>query len=341
MAHKPSADSTPSSALRRAWRTKGWRARLLTPVAVVYGLLVAVRRQAYARGWLRSEHPGRPVIVVGNVIAGGAGKTPIVMAVVRHLQAQGWRPGIISRGYGRRSQDCRPVLPDSPAAEVGDEPALLARQCQVPVFVARQRIDAARALLRAHPDTDILVCDDGLQHLALQRDLELCVFNDEGMGNGWLLPAGPLREPWPRRVDAVLHVGPATAIPATGAPSFAIHRQLAPYALRADGTRMPLAALAGQPLHALAAIARPEDFFASLHAAGLTLARTTPLPDHYDFDSNKMIWDARQVLVFTEKDATKLWPHLPNALAVPLQVQIAPGFFHWLDQRLALSSSPA
>src|SRR5690606_24360938 len=143
--------------------------------------------------------------------------TPVTLALVRHLRDRGWHPGVVSRGYGRRTRDVREVLPASSPAEVGDEPLLIARAAGVPVFVGRQRAQAGRALLAAHPRTDILVCDDGLQHLALARDLEVCVFNDEGAGNGWLLPAGPLREPWPRRVDWVLHAGPA---PGGSAPQF-------------------------------------------------------------------------------------------------------------------------
>ncbi len=280
------------------------------------------------------------MVVVGNVIAGGAGKTPVVIAIVRHLQARGLRPGVISRGYGRSTTDCRAVAPDSLADEVGDEPLLMAHSFangpggagQVPVFVARRRITAAQALLAAHPDTDVIVCDDGLQHLALQCDLEICIFNDQGVGNGFLLPAGPLREPWPRAVDFVLHAG--HAVPGGAAPAFAVQRTLAPFALRSDGSKLPLAQLQGQPLHAVAAVARPGDFFAMLLAQGLTLAHTEPLPDHYDFNSWKRLSDKRHTLICTEKDAVKLWAQHPDALAVPLQLQVDPAFFGALDARL-------
>jgi tetraacyldisaccharide 4'-kinase len=285
-------------------------------------------------GWLASEHPGRPVIVVGNVIAGGAGKTPVVIALVKHLQAQGLRPGVISRGYGRSTTDCRAVAPDSPAHTVGDEPALIARSCEVPVFVAARRITAARALLAAHADTDVIVCDDGLQHLALARDVEICVFNDQGAGNGFLLPAGPLREPWPRPVDFVLHAGRSVPTTAEALHSYGLQRRLASYAVRRDGTEVPLSALRGQPVYAVAAVARPRDFFAMLQAEGMQLERTEALPDHYDFDS----WNPRQLqrypLICTEKDAVKLWPRYPQALAVPLLLHIDPGFFAHLDARL-------
>ena len=323
--------------LRQAWQRRGPLALALWPLTLPYRLLTALRRALYRVRLLRSQRLPVPVIVVGNVIAGGAGKTPVTLAIVRHLRANGWRPGVISRGYGRATRDCREALPASSAAEVGDEPLLIARGSGVPVFVARRRAEAGRALLAAHPGTDILVCDDGLQHLQLARDVEVCVFNDEGVGNGWLLPAGPLREPWPRAVDLVLHAGPAPGGPA---PQFALSRALATYAVDAAGRQVPLAQLRGQALHALAAIARPQDFFALLRAQGLAPVTQEALPDHYDFSSWQRAPDKRLTLVCTEKDAVKLWPAHPDALAVPLQLSIAPAFFAALDARLASLSSP-
>ncbi len=309
----------------------------LWPLSLLYGLLVALRRALYQAGIFKSSHPGVPVIVVGNVIVGGAGKTPVVMAVLQHLQAQGWHPGVVSRGYGRSTRDNRIALAGSPPHLVGDEPALIARSCQVPVAVAAKRSEAAQLLLSEYPDTNVIVCDDGLQHWALQRDIEICVFNEHGIGNGFLLPAGPLREAWPRAanardVDIVLHAGPA---PQGGnAPRFAVQRQLADFAVRADGSRVPLTRLHGTPLWALAAIARPEDFFALLQAKGLVLAETLALPDHFDFDSWKRPPHKGYSLICTEKDAVKLWPQHPDALAVPLQLQLDAGFFATLDALL-------
>lgn len=323
--------------LRQAWRRRGPLAMALWPLSLLYGALSALRRALYRARLLRSERLPVPVVVVGNVIAGGAGKTPATLAVVRHLRAAGWRPGVVSRGYGRATTDCREVLPTASAAEAGDEPLLIARAAGVPVFVARRRADAGRALLAAHPATDIIVCDDGLQHLALARDVEVCVFNDEGLGNGWLLPAGPLREPWPRAVDFVLHAGPAPGGPA---PQFALTRTLADHAVDAAGRQVPLAQLRGEPLHALAAIARPQDFFALLHAEGLRPIAEEALPDHYDFSSWQRPPDKRLRLICTEKDAVKLWPAHPDALAVPLRLSIAPAFFDALDSTLASLSSP-
>lgn len=327
------------AALQRAWKHRGLLARALRPLSLLYGLLAGLRRRLYRAGWLRAERLPVPVIVVGNVIAGGAGKTPVTQAVVRYLQGRGWHPGIVSRGYGRRTAGCREVLPDSPAADVGDEPALLARSTGVPVFVASRRADAGRALLQRHPGTDVIVCDDGLQHWALERDVEVCVFNDDGIGNGWLLPAGPLREPWPRDVDLVLHAGAAPP-PGGTAAAFALRRGLAPEGVRADGTRVPLAALRQGPgVHAVAAIARPQDFFAMLQAQGLALRTAEGLPDHYDFDSWMRSSDGGKPLVCTEKDAVKLWPRHPDAIAVPLQIALDPPFFTALEQRLAAAGA--
>ena len=321
--------------LTRAWTHRGWLAWLLWPISLLYGVLVKLRRSLYQAGIFKSERVPVPVIVVGNVVAGGAGKTPVVMMLVRHLQAHGLQVGVISRGYGRQTHDCREVCSDSAITDVGDEPALIQRSTAAPVFVANRRIDAARALLARYPQTQIIVCDDGLQHLGLQRDLEICVFDERGVGNGFLLPAGPLREPWPRAVDLVLHTGTPPAF-----AGLCAQRTLSRYAIKADGSQQALGDLAGpaclcnKPLLALAAIAKPEDFFAMLRAQGLTLARTLALPDHYDFDSWLRNDYEGYTLICTEKDAVKLWPLEPDALAVPLVVTPEPAFLAQLDARL-------
>ena len=316
--------------LQRAWLGRGLLARLLWPVSQLYDALTLLRRGLYQAGVFKTERVGVPVLVVGNVIAGGAGKTPVVIALVRHLRARGLQVGVISRGYGRRTRDCREVLPASDTLDVGDEPALIARTTDAPVFVAARRVEAARALLARHPQTDVIVSDDGLQHLALARDIELCVFDDRGTGNGWLLPAGPLREHWPRRCDLVLHTG---ANPAFG--GYRAQRTLANHALRSDGSRVPLAELAGRPVIALAAIARPEAFFDMLRARGVTPERCIALPDHYDFDSWQRPSGSGHSLVCTEKDAVKLWRIAPDALAVPLVFTPEPAFFAALDAKLS------
>lgn len=328
--------------LRRQWQRRGVLAWLLRPLAALYGTLAAARRHAYARGWLRSERLPVPVIVVGNVIAGGAGKTPTTLALVHHLQQRGWQPGIISRGYGRSDAAAREVTADALAQQVGDEPLLMQRKSGVPVAVARQRSAAAQLLLATHPQLDVLVCDDGLQHQALARDIEICVFDARGVGNGWLLPAGPLREPWPRPVDMVLSTGRSAPMhqPAlTSAPAYNAERTLAPVARDAQGRTVPLTALAQQRVVAVAAIARPEAFFSMLREAGIVPVQTYALPDHHAFAKPAVWLQTPSTLVCTEKDAVKLHPHRPDALAVALELQLPAAFFDELDARLAQAAT--
>jgi tetraacyldisaccharide 4'-kinase len=312
-------------ALQRAWGQRGALAWLLSPAALLYAAVTALRRALYRAGRLRSTRAGVPVIVVGNVIAGGAGKTPVVIAVLEHLRARGIAAGVVSRGYGRRTRGVREVESQSPAADVGDEPLLVRQRCDVPVFVGERRAEAARALLARHPATQVLVADDGLQHLALHRDLEICVFDDRGIGNGWLLPAGPLREPWPRPVDLVLR---PPGLESLG--GYAVKRRLAQHAMRADGTRTSLAELRPVVLHAVAGIARPQAFFRMLREAGLPPQSCTALPDHDDFERLEV--PPGVALVCTEKDAVKLWRERPDAWAVPLALEIEPAFWREFDR---------
>ena len=272
-------------------------------------------------------------------MAGGTGKTPIVMALVRHLQSRGLKAGVVSRGYGRSASGCLEVLAESSALEVGDEPALIRRVCDAPVFVASDRAAAVQALLAKYPATQVIVCDDGLQHTALARELEVCVFDDRGVGNGFLLPAGPLREPWPRPTDLVLSTGAQPA-----GEGFSLQRALASHARRADGTLVALKDLCAfnnrsdAQLWAVAGIARPEVFFAMLRAQGLPLARTVALSDHAAFDRSDWSSTHKHTLVCTEKDAVKLWRHRPDAIAVPLVLRIEPAFWDAFDKLLAASA---
>lgn len=321
--------------LTRAWQRRGGLAYLLWPLSYLFGLLVALRRKLYLLGLFPVKKAPVPVLVVGNVIAGGSGKTPLVILIVQHLQARGLQVGVISRGYGRRSKQSLQAQNDSPANDVGDEPLLIARATTAPVFVASRRMDAIGLLLQRYPQTQLIVCDDGLQHLGMWRDFEICVFDDRGLGNGFLLPAGPLREPWPRQVDWVLHTGRRPAFTGLHSP-----RHLSPIARRADGSQVALAALAGigragdKPQLALAAIANPEDFFAMLREQGLPLACTLALPDHYDFSDFDPVCYQAYTLICTEKDAVKLWPIEPSAIAVALALNPEPIFFEQLDDRL-------
>ena len=324
--------------LQKSWLSRGWLACFLLPLAWIHGLAVSVRRELYRLGFFKSEQFPVAVMVVGNVVAGGAGKTPLVIALARHLQVQGHRVGMVSRGYGRSGDDTLEVGTETSIEMSGDEPALIRRATAAPVFVANKRADAVRALLAAYPDTSAVLCDDGLQHYALQRDIEIAAFDERGIGNGWLLPAGPLREPWPARlhqgVDFVVHTGQASAF-----AGFTSRRQLADYAVAANGDRIALAALNGCAVSAVAAIAQPEAFFSMLRQRGIILQKTVALPDHDDFsDFNFSSW-AGQTVLCTEKDAVKLFT-LPdssktNLLAVPLEFFPEPAFLAALDARLA------
>ena len=322
-------------ALVNSWKRRGPLSWILRPLSIVYGLLVNVRQRLYQSGILKPQQVQVPVIVVGNVVAGGGGKTPMVLAIVRHLQARGYRPAVVSRGYGRAGRDCREVLAASTPGEVGDEPLLIRSVTGAPVFVAPRRIDAARALLRQYPSVDMLVCDDGLQHLALHRDMELCVFDRGGIGNGLLLPAGPLRERWPRPVDLVVTDGPNSSHGA-----WRVHRGLALHARQADGTELSLQHLPslarppGAGLWAVAGIAQPEAFFTMLREAGLELARTIALPDHAPFDVPPWQGPGPQILLCTEKDAVKLWRTRPDAWAVPLELHLGDAFWAHFDKTL-------
>jgi tetraacyldisaccharide 4'-kinase len=324
------------AALQDAWLRRGPVAWLLLPLTAIYALLSALHRGLYRAGLRHSERLPVPIVVVGNIVAGGAGKTPVVIAIARHLVARGVACGVVSRGHGRRATGCVQVTPASDPADVGDEPLLIASRCRIPVVVASRRVEAVRSLLAAHPQTRVVLSDDGLQHHAMARDVEVLVFDERGIGNGWLLPSGPLRERWPRRADLVVRHHKARGI-----PGFEVRRHLANEALRADGSRIPLAQLAGSPCAALAGIARPQAFFDMLKAAGLPLARTLALPDHHDFAGRGPDLPANLPLLCTEKDAVKLWKVRPDAWAVPLVVDIDAAFFAQLDALLEPKLSSA
>jgi tetraacyldisaccharide 4'-kinase len=321
--------------LQRHW----WRpaltplTALLAPLGALVGAVAANRRAG-----ARAQPLPVPVIVVGNVIVGGAGKTPTVIALVQLLREWGFHPGVVSRGHGRA--DAAALLLDastSPSAATpaafGDEPLLMHRRTGAPVAVARRRREAALRLLAAHPGIDILVADDGLQHHALARDVELVVFDGRGIGNGRPLPAGPLREQasaiWPGSADTpprfIIVNGhwpapPARALPAPRERVFEAVRSLGgvvaldDWSCGAAATRDALFALRGRPLVAAAGIGDPERFFAMLEAEGLTIARL-PLADHAAFDTLPWPADTADVIV-TEKDAVKLAGRAPGQTRV-------------------------
>jgi len=298
--------------VERAWSGRGLASTALLPASWLFGGIAAIRRGLFERGVLTTNRLPVPVVVVGNLVTGGAGKTPTTMAIVDILRSAGYTPGIVSRGYGRSSAAICAVDDRSDAALVGDEPLLMRRRTKAPTFVGRDRVAAAHALLHAAPEVNIIVSDDGLQHLALDRDVEVLVFDERGTGNGRLLPAGPLREPMPRAAGARQIVLYNAASPTTpwagflGTRSFGGVSPLAAWWRGEAPERDTLAALRGRDLLAVAGLARPGRFFDMLRAAGLTIRELT-LEDHHDFA--ELPWPSSTAdVIVTEKDAVKLPP---------------------------------
>ncbi len=353
-------------ALRRAWQRHGLWATATRPLAALYGWLL--RRRALAFVQKRSPSPAqaatqreqtRPIVlIVGNAVVGGVGKTPLLLHLAQHLQAQGWRLGVISRGYGGQHQgpQALAVGPHTPAALAGDEAALIAQSTGLPVYVSAQRPLALAALMAAQPDCQLVLSDDGLQHWPLPRDIEIVVWDGRGAGNGQLLPAGMLREPWPRapwhpyyRQTQLLQVNTSGSSAATPPSPEALgqwpaQRQLAPHARQASGAIEKLISLQnaaqaqGQAIAAVAGIAQPQAFFSGLQKQGMALAQTVALPDH----ANLAAWwrglspaEQQQLWLCTEKDAVKLWAVCPQAWAVPLGLSLPPDFYTALQQALA------
>jgi tetraacyldisaccharide 4'-kinase len=284
-----------------------WPLRVLSHL---FGLIVQLRRAAYARGLCTSRRVVRPVIVVGNLTVGGSGKTPLVIWLVEQLGERGLRPGVVLRGYGGAAATGRVpclVTPDSEVAVVGDEALMLRLRTGVPVVVGRDRVGAAERLLAT--GVDLIIADDGLQHLRLARDFEIAVIDaTRGLGNGYLLPAGPLREPAERlsQVDAVVingeDRGPAALGVSTGLVMHLGGEWLR--ALTGGGDAVALSSLAGQRVHAVAGIGNPRRFFALLAAAGLKVVEHA-FPDHHRYRAADLEFNDGLPLLMTEKDAVK------------------------------------
>jgi tetraacyldisaccharide 4'-kinase len=326
--------------LLAAWAHRGWLACALLPLSLLYGVLLRVRRFLYAGGYLATSRVDSVVIVVGNAIVGGAGKTPTVINIVERLKVRGLLVGVVSAGFGGKFQHCVEVKADSTALEVGDEPTLIKFRCNVPVFVGKSRSAAANALLGRYPETQVIICDDGLQHYALSRDIEVCVFDDRRTGNGWLLPAGPLRESWPRPAGMQPWLVGASApmeLHTDGHSSgcgYRATRGLSGLASQRNGDTVSLESLGrstAKPLFAIAGIARPEVFFSMLRTMGMNLQGTLALADHFDFKKFEASGFAQFQIICTEKDAVKLWDHVPDALAVRLIQEPEPAFFSALE----------
>lgn len=295
------------SALARHWQRVTAVSLLLYPFSLVFRCVVALRRAAYSSGALRSIGVAVPVVIIGNVTVGGTGKTPLVLWLAALLSHHGMRPGIVSRGYGAAGSRPAPVLSSSDPSRVGDEPVLLAQRSACPVWVGRDRVAAARALLAAHPQCDVILSDDGLQHYRLERDIEIAVVDGErGLGNGLLLPAGPLREPAARlrSVDAVVvHGGTRRADAERHAYSMTLegrdfHNLLDPHRVVQPGH------FQHQRVHAIAGIGNPDRFFAHLAALGIEF-QAHAFPDHHAFEPRDLAFEDADVVLMTEKDAVK------------------------------------
>ena len=306
--------------LLEGWRRHNWLSRALIPVSWIYRGAIAVRRGLYRAGLFRSEKLPVPVVVVGNLTVGGTGKTPLVIWLVDYLRRTGWTPGIVSRGYGGKSEFWpREVMPDSDPGVMGDEPVLLASRCACPVVVGPNRIEDAQQLLKS-PGIDILVSDDGLQHYALQRQVEIAIVAQPGEEhNRSMLPAGPYREPLNRMstVDLVVTRG--------GSDGMKLHMEPL---RRVDGKAGEF--LHTGPVHAVAGIAHPEKFFEQLRGLDLDIIEH-PFQDHHPFHPEDLEFTDNLPILMTEKDAVKCRGFAAaNYWFAPVTAEPASGF----DERL-------
>lgn len=280
---------------------------LLYPLSLAFRALVALRRALYSSAVLGRERLPVPVIVVGNITVGGTGKTPLVLWLASFLARNGMRPGIVSRGYGTAAREPRAVTPTSDSARVGDEPLLLAQRSACPVWSGADRVAAARGLLGANPDCNVIVSDDGLQHYRLERDVEVALIDGaRGLGNGLMLPAGPLREPVSRlrEVDAVvIHGAPRRVDRKKKAVGMRLEGREFRNLLNPEHVVGP-EHFQRQRVHAVAAIGHPPRFFAHLDALGIRF-EAHAFPDHHAYRASDIAFADADAVVMTEKDAVK------------------------------------
>ncbi len=305
------------------WYQGGPLAQGLRPLAGLFCAVARGRRLAYRRGLLRSVRLPVPVVVVGNLTVGGAGKTPLVIRLAQLFKAQGFRPGVVSRGYGGVAEVWpQPVDFTSDPVQVGDEPVLIATATGCPVAVAPDRPAAAQLLLERH-GCDLIIADDGLQHYRLARDIEIAVLDGgRRLGNGYCLPAGPLREPPGRLATVDLTV--ANGSPLAG--EFGMELVLGE-AVRLDGSaRLPLAEFTANPVHAVAGIGHPPRFFTALRASGLTVIEH-PFPDHHPYHPEELLFGDPLPVLLTGKDAVKCRDfYQPQLWQVPVTAVLSAEF---------------
>lgn len=312
----------------------------LLPLSLLFCVAVALRRWAYATGLLRSAWLPVPVVVVGSIVVGGVGKTPLVRALAAALARQGRRPGIVSRGYGGRNRLPRQVAPGDDPAIVGDEPLLMAADAP-PVWIGRDRVAAARALLDAHPECDVILADDGLQHYALRRNFEIAVIDGaRGFGNGWLLPAGPQREARSRleQVDALVWL--TAGLEAASTKRDPERETVMTYEplpwrslVRPDAAADPEAWRKGV-IHALAGIGNPRRFFDLLHRLGLDPV-CHAFPDHHRYTPADLEFRDATVILMTEKDAVKCAAFADGRCwYLPIQARIEPALVARLERTI-------
>lgn len=307
---------------------------LLLPLSLLFFLLSASRRLLYRLGIFSSIKLPVPVIIVGNITVGGSGKTPLTLWLAQQLIAQGRHPGIISRGFGGSSATPQQVLPDSSPDIMGDEPVLMAQRKLCPVWVGRDRPATAQALLQAHPECDVIISDDGLQHYRLQRDVEIAVVDGvRRFGNGLLLPAGPLRE-LPSRLCEVNAIVTNGGSAHNGEFSMQLNG-VQFYNLRDPARTATAANFQGQQVHAIAGIGHPERFFAHLRQLCLT-TQTHPFPDHHRYCAADLAFGDDKPILMTEKDAVKcpLFAH-ENCWVLRVEAQLDPALIQLILKKIA------
>ena len=323
--------------LTRTWLSRGLAAWLLWPISLVFGAIIAIRRCLFKVGVFEQTRLPVPVIVVGNIYVGGTGKTPLVIWLSRQLREQGFVPGVISRGYGGDASRVVEINAQMSPDDIGDEPLLILQRAGVPLVVGRNRVSAARALLTAHPEVNVIISDDGLQHYALGRDIEILLFDERGIGNGWLLPAGPLREPVTRRFDFRVLNG----LESVGENSFSMQLvgQHAEQLINRANTKALKELPENLSIAAAAGIGNPERFFTMLKQLGVNVQEHIALPDHFDYSSNPFESVKVDIILITEKDAVKCSRRNgladdPRLWVVPVEAAIAGPFSEHLVEKL-------